>query len=58
MLNKSGKRLRKITDEYEVQISRINGCMKLYERCGSFKFSDSLIESEKELIKLKKENKQ
>ena len=53
MLNKSGKSLRKITEEYEVQISRINGCVKLYERCGSFKLSDNLSESEKELIKLK-----
>jgi len=30
----------------------------LHERCGSFNLSDSLSESEKELIKLKKENKQ
>lgn len=58
MLYKSGKNLREISKEYDVPTSTINGWIKLHEKCGSFRLSDSRSESEKELIKLQKENKQ
>jgi len=58
MLYKSGKTFRQISKEYDVPTSTINGWLKLHNKCGSFKISDSRSESEKELIKLQTENKQ
>jgi transposase len=58
LCKKSEKSCRQISKEYNVPAFTINGWVKLYEKCGSFKLSDSRSESEKELIKLQKENKQ
>jgi len=47
-----------ILKEYDLYASTLNNWIKQHQSTGSFKTKDNLSDSEKELIKLRKRNKQ
>ena len=55
-LKKSGRSAVELSREYEVSKQSINTWMRQYTKSGSFKASDNMSESEKELKALRKEN--
>jgi transposase len=57
-LRESGKTLNEIVREYRLSKSTISKWHNQYQNSGSFKTADNLSEDEKELRKLRKENKQ
>ena len=54
----SGKSISEISREYDIAKSTIHKWAKNYNNSKSFKAKDNLTESEKELIKLRKQNQQ
>ena len=54
----SGKSKSEILKEYALYASTLNNWIKQHQETGSFKTKDNLSDSEKELIKLRKRNKQ
>jgi len=57
-LYKNGKPALEISREYNISKTTVYTWTKNYENTGSFKINDNRSEDEKELIKLRKENKQ
>ena len=57
-LYNSGKSASEIVKEYDLTRSAFANWVQKYNKTGSFKASDNRTEEEKELIRLKKENKQ
>jgi transposase len=55
-LANSGKKVSEIIEEYGVARSTIHKWKKHYNSSGSFKAVDNRTDTEKELIKLRKEN--
>jgi transposase len=54
----NGKPKSEIKKEYDLYPSTLNNWIKQHQETGSFKSKDNLSNSEKELIKLRKRNKQ
>jgi len=54
----SGKSKAEILKEYDLYASTLNNWIKQHQNTGSFKTSDNLSDSEKELKELRKRNKQ
>jgi len=57
-LRKSGKSGVELARDYGITKTTIYDWEKKYDNSGSFKLSDNLSDEEKELRKLRKENKQ
>jgi len=57
-LYKNGKRKCNITREYDIASSLLDKWIKLADTSGSFKEKDNLTLEQKELIELRKRNKQ
>jgi len=57
-LFKNGKSRKDIIHEYNLTPSALDKWIKDYDKTGSFKYQDNLSEDEKELKRLRKENKQ
>ena len=57
-LHLGGKSQAELSREYDLTLSVVNGWVKKHKNSGSFKTADNRPEEEKELIKLRKENKQ
>ena len=57
-LYKSGKRKSDILREYDLAASTLDKWIKQSENSGSFKEKDNLTPEQKELIELRKRNKQ
>jgi len=57
-LRESGKTISEIKQEYGLANATIVNWHKQYKKSGSFKAADNLSEEEKELRRLRKENKQ
>jgi len=54
----NGKSKSEILKEYDLYASTLNNWIKQHQETGSFKTKDNLSDSQKELIKLRKRNKQ
>jgi transposase len=54
----SGKTINQVSNEYKVAKSTIHSWVEKYQNTGSFREADNRSNSEKELIELRKENKQ
>jgi transposase len=57
-LYKGGKRKSDILREYDLSASLLDRWIKQSEQSGSFKVKDNLTPEQKELIELRKKNKQ
>ncbi|SDL04169.1 Transposase and inactivated derivatives [Halanaerobium congolense] len=57
-LANNGKKIKDILDEYGMARSTLHKWIKHYNNSGSFKAKDNRTDKEKELIGLRKENKQ
>lgn len=57
-LVKNGKEKKEIVKEYGISKTSLNLWVKYSNTTGSFKVKDNLSDTEKELIELKKQNKQ
>ena len=57
-LHASGKPASEIIREYDLTASNFHNWVKQHNQSGSFKKSDNLTPEEKELIELRKQNKQ
>ena len=57
-LANNGKKIKDILDEYGMARSTLHKWIKDYNNSGSFNVKDNRSDKEKELIKLRKENKQ
>ena len=57
-LYNSGKPVLNIEREYDLHASVIYGCIKRYNKSGSFKASENRTPEENRLIELEKENRQ
>lgn len=57
-LLKNGKSRKDIIQEYTLTPATLDKWIKVYDKTGSFKHQDNLSEDEKELKRLRKENKQ
>ena len=57
-LANNGKKISDIVDEYGVARSTVHKWKKDFNGSGSFKAKDNRTDEEKELLKLRKENKQ
>ena len=57
-MHDNGKPASEIVKEYDLTYSAFARWVKQYQNSGSFKSSDNLTPEQKELIKLRKENKQ
>jgi transposase len=57
-LSKAGKSKAEICQEYDIVPSLLRAWIKKYDNSGSFKEADNRSEEEKELIELRKRNKQ
>ena len=57
-LANNGKKISDIVDEYGVARSTVHKWKKDFNESGSFKAKDNRTDEEKELLKLRKENKQ
>jgi len=57
-LANNGKKIKDILDEYGMSRSTLHKWIKHYNNSGSFKAKDNRTDKEKELIGLRKENKQ
>ena len=57
-LKASGRRTNDIIREYGLTKTSINTWYRRHKSSGSFKAADNMSEGEKELVKLRKENKQ
>lgn len=56
-LIESGKATAEVLKEYNLPEATVYGWLKKYKKSGSFKDKDNLTEEQKELIRLRKENK-
>ena len=56
-LHLGGKSQSRLSKEYDLTLSSVNGWVKKYKNSGSFKASDNRTDEENELIKLRKQNK-
>lgn len=54
----AGKSKSEIREEYDLYASTLDNWIKQHQNTGSFKTFDNLTDSEKELIELRKRNKQ
>ncbi len=54
----NGKSKSDIRKEYDLYASTLDNWIKQHQKTGSFKSADNLSDSEKELIELRKRNKQ
>jgi transposase len=54
----AGKSKSEIREEYDLYASTLDNWIKQHQNTGSFKTVDNLTDSEKELIELRKRNKQ
>tara|TARA_Y100001933_G_C18869039_1_gene509175 strand:- start:439 stop:732 length:294 start_codon:yes stop_codon:yes gene_type:complete len=54
----NGKSKSEILKEYDLHASTLDRWIKQHQQSGSFKTKDNLSENEKELIELRKRNKQ
>ncbi len=57
-LYENGKSSKELTKEYGMSSSTLHSWLKRYNNSGSFKKEDNMTELEKELIVLRKQNKQ
>ena len=57
-LYKSGKPAMEIAKEYDISKTTLYTWARYYESSGSFKIKDNRSDEEKELLRLRKENKQ
>ena len=57
-LANNGKKISNIVNEYGIARSTVHKWKKDFNNSGSFKAKDNRTDKEKELIKLRKENKQ
>jgi len=57
-LTNNGKKISEIIDEYEIARSTVHKWKKDFNNSGSFKAKDNQTDKEKEIINLRKENKQ
>jgi len=57
-LHQNGKRIVDLSREYGISQTAIKNWIKQSKNTGSFRVDDNRSENEKELIKLRKENKQ
>ena len=57
-LANNGKKVSDIIDEYGIARSTVHKWKKDFNNSGSFKAEDNRTDKEKELLKLRKENKQ
>ena len=57
-LHLSGKSQAGLAKEYDLTLSSVNSWVRKFKNSGSFKASDNRTEEEKELIALRKQNKQ
>ena len=57
-LANNGKKISDIVDEYGVARSTVHKWKKDFNESGSFKAKDNRTDEEKELLQLRKENKQ
>ena len=57
-LHENGKPVCDIVKEYSISSSTVHGWINKYHNSGSFKKDDNRTEQEKELIELRKLNKQ
>lgn len=57
-LYKSGKPSQEIVKEYDLNAASLYNWIKQFDKSGSFKHSDNLSDEEKELVELRKINKQ
>ena len=56
--NQGNHSLRSLSEEYKISASTINGWVRRYNNTKSFDINDNRTEEEKELIELRKRNKQ
>ena len=54
----NGKSKSEILKEYDLYASTLNNWIKQHQETGSFKTKDNLSDSQKELLELRKRNKQ
>lgn len=57
-LIEAGKSKAEVLKEYKLPEATVSGWLSKYKKSGSFRDKDNLTEEQKELIKLKKENRQ
>lgn len=57
-LIESGKPTSEVLSEYSLPEATVYGWVKKYKNSGSFRDKDNLTKEQKELIKLRKQNKQ